>query len=258
VTMEILVVGAGEMGRWIAQTLLQSFDVTFVDRDDAIAVAAAETIQQNIDYISSDRTVQAITGETTATFSAVCLAVPITVIESVIINRAAQAEQAIFDITGVMQTPVEMMQTHCHHLERYSLHPLFAAENAPGNVAFVPDAPGPVTDTIIDTIAKAGNHIFETTPDEHDRAMQTVQANAHAAVLAYAIAASNVRDEFATPVSRALDDIVTTVTNGTPRVYQEIQTTFQGADEVAIAARRLADADPETFEQLYIQAGEHI
>ncbi|ERG93437.1 MAG: prephenate dehydrogenase [Haloquadratum walsbyi J07HQW1] len=255
--MEVLVVGAGEMGRWIAQTLHRSFDIAFVDRDDAIAVAAAETIQQDADRSSSHRTVQAITDEPTPTFSAVCLAVPITAIESAIINYADRAEQAIFDITGVMQTPVEIMQTHCQHLERHSLHPLFAAANAPGNVAFVPDAPGPVTDTVIDTITETGNHVFQTTPSEHDTAMQTVQASAHAAVLAYALAAADVRDEFATPVSRALDDIVATVTNGTPRVYQEIQTTFQGADKVASAARRLADADPETFNQLYIEASNH-
>jgi prephenate dehydrogenase (EC 1.3.1.12) len=134
------VVGAGEMGRWIARTLLQSFDVAFVDRDDAIAVAAAETIQRDGDHASHNRTVQAVTDDINATFSIVCLAVPITAIEPSIINYADRAEQAIFDITGVMQTPVEMMQTHCEHLERHSLHPLFAATNAPGNVAFVPDS----------------------------------------------------------------------------------------------------------------------
>lgn len=256
-TMEVLVVGAGEMGRWIARTLLQSFDVAFVDRDDAIAVAAAETIQRDADHASHNRTVQAVTGDINATFSIVCLAVPITAIEPAIINYADRAEQAIFDITGVMQTPVEMMQAHCEHLERHSLHPLFAATNAPGNVAFVPDSPGPITNRIVDTVIEAGNHVFRTTPNEHDMAMQTVQASAHAAVLAYALAAADVRDEFATPVSRALDDIVATVTDGTPRVYQEIQTTFRGADEVASAARQIADADSETFNQLYTEAGEH-
>jgi prephenate dehydrogenase (EC 1.3.1.12) len=76
--------------------------------------------------------------------------------------------------------------------------------------------PGPITNRIVDTVIEAGNHVFRTTPNEHDMAMQTVQASAHAAVLAYALAAADVRDEFATPVSRALDDIVATVTDGIP------------------------------------------
>jgi prephenate dehydrogenase len=37
-------------------------------------------------------------------------------------------------------------------------------------------------------------------------------------------------------------------------VYAEIQATFEGADEVADAARRIADADPETFAALYEEA----
>jgi prephenate dehydrogenase len=160
------------------------------------------------------------------------------------------------DVSGVMRGPVAAMREALPDRERLSMHPLFAASNAPGNVAVVADAPGPVTDAIREDVAAAGNHTFETTAEEHDAAMETVQAGAHAAVLAYALAAADVPEEFATPVSAAMDDLVGTVTGGTPHVYREIQETFDGADAVAEAARRIADADGETFEDLYREAGE--
>jgi prephenate dehydrogenase len=137
-----------------------------------------------------------------------------------------------------------------------SLHPLFAAANAPGNVAVVADAPGPATEALVDDLRAAGNDPFETTIAEHDDAMETVQAGAHAAILAYALAAEDVREEFATPVSAAMDDLVETVTGGNARVYREIQETFAGADRVAAAARRVADAEGATFDDCYREAGE--
>jgi prephenate dehydrogenase len=86
--------------------------------------------------------------------------------------------------------------------------------------------------------------------------METVQSSAHAAVLAYALALEPVRPEFHTPVSAALADVVDTVTGGTPRVYREIQSTFDGAERVAEAAARIAaaDADSDAFETLYREA----
>jgi prephenate dehydrogenase len=159
-------------------------------------------------------------------------------------------------VSGVMRAPVEAMRAALPERERLSMHPLFAASNAPGNVAVVADAPGPATDAIREDVAAADNRLFETTVGEHDAAMETVQAGAHTAILAYALAAADVRDEFATPVSAALDDLVETVTGGTPRVYREIQETFEGADRVAAAARRVADAEGEAFDDLYREAGQ--
>jgi prephenate dehydrogenase len=100
----------------------------------------------------------------------------------------------------------------------------------------------------------AGNPVFETTPEEHDDAMETVQASAHTAVLAYGLAADSVREEFATPVSAKLEEIATTVTEGDAGVYSEIQSTFDGAEAVAEAAKRIAEADDETFAELYDDA----
>ncbi|MDS0298640.1 prephenate dehydrogenase/arogenate dehydrogenase family protein [Halogeometricum sp. S1BR25-6] len=242
--MEVLVVGAGEMGRWAGATLAPEFDVAYADRDPAAARAAAAT--------TPDARPVALDGS--ETFDAVCLAVPISAAADAVADHAPRADRAVFDVTGVMAAPVAAMRESASERERLSLHPLFAAANAPGNVAAVRDAPGPVTDRVCDALAAAGNRVFETTPEEHDEAMETVQAGAHAAVLAYALAAEDVREEFATPVSEALSALAETVTGGNPRVYREIQESFPGADRVADAAAELAAADAETFERLYREA----
>jgi prephenate dehydrogenase len=244
--MEVLVVGAGGMGRWAGETLAASFSVAFADRDPDAADAAAAALSGSARAVALD---------TAERFEAVCLAVPISAVGTAIETHAARADRAMLDVTGVMVEPVTEMRAHLADRERVSLHPLFAPGNAPGNVAAVVDAPGPVTDRALEAIADAGNDVFETEPTEHDAAMETVQAGAHTAILAYALAAREVREEFSTPVSERLDELVDTVTGGTPRVYREIQESFTGADAVAEAARRIADADGDAFEELYAEAG---
>ena len=242
--MEVLVVGAGAMGRWAGGTLGAAFDVVFADRDPEAASAAADAIGG-----------RAVALDTTEAFEVVCLAVPISAVADAVAAHADQASQAMIDVTGVMAAPVTAMRENLPDRERVSLHPLFAPENAPGTVAVVYDSPGPATERVLDVIADAGNRTFETDPEEHDTAMETVQAGAHTAILAYALAAADVREEFATPVSQELTDLVETVTGGTPRVYREIQESFEGAEAVADAARQVADADGDAFEQLYADAG---
>jgi prephenate dehydrogenase len=245
VVMNVLVVGAGEMGRWVGATVSVDADVAYADTDPDAASAAAEA--------TGGRAVPADTAES---FDAVCLAVPMSAVDDAVAAYAGRAESALCDVSGVMAAPVAAMREHAPDCERVSLHPLFAADNAPGNVAVVADAPGPTTDALRTTLAAAGNRLFETTVEEHDRAMETVQAATHAAVLAYALAAEDVREEFHTPVSARLDDLVGMVTEGTPHVYREIQETFAGAGRVADAARRVADADEAGFDRLYREAGD--
>ncbi|WP_423751735.1 prephenate dehydrogenase/arogenate dehydrogenase family protein [Salinirarus marinus] len=242
--MDLLVVGAGEMGRWVARTV--DADVALADVDPSTADAAAAELDARSVAIGTDET-----------FDAVCLAVPISTVADAVATHAPRAERAMFDVSGVMDAPLRAMREQLPDRERVSIHPLFAAANAPGNVAVVADAPGPVTDAVREDFRAAGNDCFETTAAEHDEAMETVQAGAHTAILAYALAAEDVRDEFATPVSARLDDLVRTVTGDTPRVYREIQEMFAGADRVADAARRLAAAEGEAFDELYREAGRH-
>lgn len=239
--MELLVVGAGAMGRWFADSVASPADaVGFADADVGAARSAADEVGGRV-----------VDGPAAATFDVVCVAVPMPAAQSVVREYAPAAGRAVVDVTGSMREPVAAMREHAPDRERMSLHPLFAPERAPGNVAAVTDAAGATTDAIRDRLVDAGNDVFETTPSEHDAAMETVQAGAHTAVLAFALAADEVPDSFQTPVSSTLFDLVEQVTDGEPRVYADIQDAFDGAEDVAAAARDIADADAEAFVDLY-------
>ncbi|GAA0467220.1 prephenate dehydrogenase/arogenate dehydrogenase family protein [Halococcus dombrowskii] len=242
--MTLLVVGAGTMGEWFARTLADTTTVTLTDTDPERATAVADRLDARSVALDTDER-----------FDTVCFAVPMPAVEAAIAEHAPTAERAVIDVTGSMAEPIKAMRTHAPDRERLSLHPLFAPENAPGRIATVADATGPATDGVRAALA-AENEPFETTPDEHDQAMETVQAGAHAAVLAYALAAEDVREEFHTPISGPLDGLASQVLSGSPRVYAEIQERFDGAEAVAEAAERIATVDGTGVEELYREARE--
>lgn len=240
--METVIVGAGAIGRWFAETV--DIRPTFVDVDEATASEAATAV--------GGETVEPGTEQS---FELVVIAVPMSAVASTIESYAPNATEAIIDLSGVMADPVAAMAEAAPEQERASLHPLFAPANAPGRIAVVADNAGPIVETVSEELEAAGNTLYETTPAVHDQAMETIQARAHAAILAFALAAEEVPDPFGTPIYDTLRELVTDVTGGTPRVYADIQSTFSGAEDVAAAAERIAQADQETFEQLYREAG---
>lgn len=245
--MKLLVVGAGEMGRWFGEVVaaeLEDAEVAFADADPGVARSAAEDLDARAVPLSTD-----------GRFDVVCIAVPISAAAEAIESHAPKTEQALVDVTGQMTDPVAAMDESAPDRERVSLHPLFGASNAPGNIAVVADEAGPATDRILDALADAGNRLVETTPEEHDEAMATVQARTHAAVLAFALAADDVPEGLTTPVYEDLRAVADQVTDNTPSVYAEIQAAFDGADSVAEAAARIAAADSGEFQELYREAG---
>ncbi|MBX0303360.1 prephenate dehydrogenase/arogenate dehydrogenase family protein [Haloarcula salinisoli] len=240
--MNVLVVGAGSMGQWFARTLRDHADaaVAFTDTDSDAAHRAADRV--------GGRAVPTDTGER---FDVVCLAVPMPVARVAIDEYAPLASEAVVDVTGSMTDPLAAMAETVPDRQRASLHPLFAPANAPGSIAVVAPARGDAVDAVLDALVAGGNDTFETTSAEHDSAMESVQAAAHAAVLAYAIASDDVPERFHTPVSAGLQSLVDQVLGGEAHVYADIQHAFDGADAVADAARELAEADHDTFVELY-------
>jgi prephenate dehydrogenase len=239
--MDLLVVGAGDMGRWFAGSLRPAVDaVAFADVDPGAAEAAAASVDGT-----------AVDPDTERRFDVVCIAVPLPDGPRVIEAYADRVGTATCDVTGTMLGPVAAMRDHCPDGERLSMHPLFSPANAPGTIAYVADADGPLSQRIRERLAAEGNRLVPTAPAEHDEAMETVQARAHAAVLAFGLAAEEVPEKFQTPISAGLIELVEAVTDGDPRVYADIQAAFEGAEEVAEAAREIADADRERFRQLY-------
>jgi prephenate dehydrogenase len=249
--MTLCIVGAGAMGRWLAETLAAArpaVDLAFADTDTAAAENTADAFDAEAVPLADG------VPEGGRTFETVALAVPMPAVEGAVADWATHTDSAMLDLSGVMAPPVDAMREHLPDREHASLHPLFAPPRAPGNVALVADAVGPTIELLLDALRDAGNDLFETTPAEHDEAMSTVQAKSHAAVLAWALAGDDVREEFHTPISSGLTELAETVTEGDSTVYADIQVEFGGAEAVADAAREIADADGEAFADLYAEA----
>ena len=247
--MRLFVVGAGEMGRWLARTLRPAVDrVAFADTNPQVAMDAA-------DEMVDGRVVPLDTDET---FDCVALAVPIPAVPEAVETHAPNAATgALVDVSGAMSEPLAAMAEHAE-AEYASFHPLFAPPRAPGRVAYVPGESGSVVEQVREAMRDAGNDVFETTASEHDEAMRTVQTGAHTAVLAYALAAEDVPEQFHTPVSEPLAELAGTVTAGDAAVYGDIREAFGGADAVAEAAVDLADADSDSFSDLFAEARDRV
>ena len=235
--MDVLVVGAGQMGRWLGSTLGPIASIAYLDRDEETATEAAA--------LGDARAVTA-----GMAVDVVAIAVPISVTESVLEAYAPFAREAIIDVTGQMQSPLSVMREVAAGLQRMSLHPLFAPHVAPGRIASVIDADGPCIQLLCEQLEEAGNVLVETDPVTHDRSMRTIQGAAHAAIFAYGLAAEEVPQELHTPVSETLEMLLDRVTEGDPAVYREIQQRFDGIAALGDAADRMA-ADPTAIDMLY-------
>ncbi|QLG50698.1 prephenate dehydrogenase/arogenate dehydrogenase family protein [Natrinema halophilum] len=242
--MDVLIVGAGSMGTWFGNAI--DARIAFADVDDDAAAAAAETVDGEVADLEGD-----------SRYDVVCLAVPMTHVTDAIAAQAGRAERAVVDVSGVMEPALAAMERHAPELERASLHPLFAPERSPGSIAIVCDRTGPAIDEILAALEGRGNDLIETTAADHDGAMETVQAATHAAILSFALAAESVPEGFETPIYEELRRLAQQVTAGTPRVYADIQDTFDGAAAVADAAAAIAEADQDELESLYREAASH-
>lgn len=238
--MDILIVGAGAMGQWFATHVTGS--VTFADVDQSAAQEAAAEHDGEVFHQNTAKE---------HGYDLVCIAVPMSAVGEAIEAYGPYAREAIVDVTGVMELPLQAMKAICPDIQRASFHPLFAPENAPGNIPTVIDQDGPIISSIIEWFESQENKIIQTTAEEHDAAMESIQAAAHTAVIAYGLAVDDVPDGYETPISNTLDELVTQVTTGNPDVYLEIQQMFDGADRVAEMAQQIATADREKFVELY-------
>jgi prephenate dehydrogenase len=250
--MDVLVVGAGDVGRWFGS--LADAPVTFTDVDEERAAEAAASLDRRADSVPLD---------SEESFGLIAVAVPLGAAADAVERHASRAEQAVVDFTGAMEPPLRAMAKTAPARERVSFHPLFAPAHAPGRIAVSDSAPGPATDRVRSWLDDGGNDLVDVEPDVHDEAMETIQGRVHAAVFAFALAADDVPNELATPVFESLTDLTDRVTGGNPRVYEDIQDAFGGAADVAEAARRIADAaessdgtsDGESFAEVYEDAG---
>lgn len=249
--MDVLVVGAGAVGRWFGG--LVDAPVAFTDADPERAESAADAYGRQVRSVALD---------SDESFGLVAIAVPMGVADDAVREQAPKAQQAVVDFTGTMERPLRAMADSAPARERVSFHPLFAPESAPGRIAVTESAPGPATNRVREWLTDAENTLVEVDASTHDEAMKTIQGRTHAAILAFALAANDcdegVPDELGTPVYDTLSELADRITGGNERVYSDIQREFGGASDITSAAARLADTDPsdvDAFAEVFEDAG---
>ena len=238
--MNVLVVGAGAMGRWLAERLSTEHTVAVTDIDPERAADVAADLD--------------VATDAGGRYDLVAFAVPMSAVETAAREHAGRAD-AVIDVTGEMRDTLTALRESFPDAARVSTHPLFAPVNEPGTIAVVEDMPDDRTNRILDALTDAGNELYRTSVAEHDEAMETVQAKAHAAVLAFALAAEDVPEPFHTPISEPLAELADAVTTGDSAVYAEIQGRFDGAAELAAAAERVG-TDAESVAALFEEVTE--
>ncbi|MDX1747953.1 MAG: prephenate dehydrogenase, partial [Halobacteriales archaeon] len=97
--MDLLIVGAGAMGRWFAGVV--DADIAFADVDLTAAEDAADTLGGRAVPLAGEER-----------FDVVCLAVPMDVVTSAVESQAHRASDAIVVLSGVMRDPVAAMADH--------------------------------------------------------------------------------------------------------------------------------------------------
>jgi len=204
-----IVGGYGEMGRWFQRFLTErGFDVTLIGRSSPVRYA---------DY------------------DVVVIAVPIDATCEVIAQVAPQLRPGtlLFDITSIKRRPVEQMLASAPRgVELASVHPLFGPS--------MPDMEGqtvivtPVCGRdgyrfLVDLFERAGAHVEELSPGEHDHLMSVIQGLTHFGYIAMGVTLEALHFDikrsrrFMSPVYQILIDFVGRILGQNPALYASIQ-----------------------------------
>lgn len=170
-------IGAGKMGRCLSTLLRDHADVTLHSRDLSKARAIAKRIGVRCEGISG------ISGGDVVIATIPTEALPRFLEESAGCMRPG----AVFvDVSSVKDGLVEEILKRLPEWVGYvSIHPLFTSPKVKHkHVAFIPVRQTANVNRFLETLSRSGMRLFETTPEEHDRATATTQVLHHFALLA--------------------------------------------------------------------------
>ncbi len=245
-----IVGGYGEMGRWFERFFTErGFDVTLVGRSS-----------------------QAHYGD----YDIVVVAVPIDVTCEVITHVAPQLKEGalLFDIASIKRQPVKhMLASAPQNVELASVHPLFGPsmpDMEGQTVIVIPVRGDKGRQVLIELFERAGAHVEELSPDEHDHLMSVIQGLTHFGYIAMGATLEALNFDikrsrrFMSPVYQIFIDFIGRILGQNPRLYAAIQmNTDRSVHEAFLAqSTALVDAinarDTDTFIETMKRAARHF
>lgn len=221
--MKVAIVGAGEMGRWLAKFSKRLGEVTVSD----ISAAKADKVASELHIIAKPTT------EAAEKADLILVAVPISKTPSVLMHVAKTAKKGalLADVTSVKADVVVAMKKIKTDIELVSLHPLFgpgASSIKDKDIVVVPVRPGKLYKNLKKVLKKSGARITEMDVDAHDRMMAIIQCMSHFVLLAYIQSMKSIKglkqvDKIRTPIFSALMNLAKAVLTGNPDLYGELQ-----------------------------------
>ncbi|MEM2890428.1 MAG: prephenate dehydrogenase/arogenate dehydrogenase family protein [Candidatus Hadarchaeum sp.] len=221
--MKTAIIGAGEMGRWLAKfsKRLGEIIVSDVNRSKARKLAAelkAKTAPARKAAAEADM---------------IFIAVPISATPKVLMEVAEEAKSGalITDVASVKLEVVKAMERIKKDVELVSIHPLFgpgASSLKNKDMVVVPVRPGKRYQKLKEFFIRSGARIIEMDAELHDRTMAVVQCLSHFVLLSYiralrSLNGGKVSRRMRTPMFSALVELAKAASAGRPELYLEIQ-----------------------------------
>ncbi len=221
--MKVAVIGAGEMGKWLAKFSKRLGSVAVANRRPAKARRVAAELKIAVMPIR----------EAAAWADIILVAVPISSTPAMLKELAEVAREGslLVDVASVKTEAVNAMKKITADVELVSIHPLFgpgATSLRNKDVVVVPVRPGKRWRALKRAFAEDGARITEMDAEAHDRAMAIVQCMSHFVLLAYAHSLNSLGGVkqaagLKTPISSALLNLAKAAMTGNADLYGELQ-----------------------------------
>ena len=221
--------GAGGMGRWLADLLLQEGCMVHV----------------------TGRKTKMTAADAAKVCDVIAVSVPIAATAGVIaeVGPLLRKEQILMDLTSLKKVPVRQMLYHSVS-EVVGCHPLFGPGTTDAhdrNIVLCPGRGEAGYAWIKSIFEKDGYTLLECTPEDHDRMMSVVQVLSHVNTmsLGMALAATGIPLEevsrFATPMFRNKMEMVRKVMKESPDMYADIIAGNPDAERMLTVYRQVVE-----------------
>jgi len=221
--VRVAVIGAGEMGRWLANFSRRFAEVTVSDSNQAKARRVAAELKV------AARPAERAAAEADLIF----VAVPIARTPGVLLRLAKVAPRGalLVDVASVKGEVVKSMEKIKEDVELVSIHPLFgpgATSLRNKDVVVIPVRPGARYQEFRKILERSGARITEMSADLHDQAMAVIQCLSHFVLLAYlqtlrSLDGVKLSRGLRTPIFSSLAELAKAAAAGKPELYGELQ-----------------------------------